>query len=213
MIKLCRKCGIIKRIGDFTFNSKKRGARKAECRACANARSSRYYRENREVQLAKMKARRDDPVTGEIIKERKRKHNATEKGKASQRKRTRKHYEENRQDYIDRAKAWEKKQGPEYKRARASKYRHENRDKCNEHLRGKRAKLGSFSWVLWRERLNYYDGKCVYCGSEEKIEIEHRIPVSRGGTNLPANLVPACMSCNRSKGTMTESEYKAKLCS
>jgi len=30
-------------------------------------------------------------------------------------------------------------------------------------------------------------------------EIDHSNPVSRGGTNYLRNLVPACISCNRSK--------------
>lgn len=44
---------------------------------------------------------------------------------------------------------------------------------------------------------------CQYCGrtSEESIlEIDHIIPVSRGGTNDEMNLVTACFDCNRGKG-------------
>ena len=63
----------------------------------------------------------------------------------------------------------------------------------------------------WENRLDYYGGKCVYCNTENDITIEHRIPISRGGTNLPANLVPACKSCNCKKGTKTETEFKLFL--
>jgi hypothetical protein len=44
--------------------------------------------------------------------------------------------------------------------------------------------------------------KCVYCGatpSEAKLEIDHVLPVSRGGTNDIDNLVAACFRCNRGK--------------
>ena len=43
---------------------------------------------------------------------------------------------------------------------------------------------------------------CVYCGrsaSEVTLEIDHKIPVSRGGSNDVDNLVTACRSCNLGK--------------
>lgn len=33
---------------------------------------------------------------------------------------------------------------------------------------------------------------------------DHRIPLSRGGTDWIANIVPCCLSCNCSKGNKTE---------
>ncbi len=71
--------------------------------------------------------------------------------------------------------------------------------------------IGKLDPAKWRERLDFYGGKCIYCGTSENITIEHRIPVSRGGTNLPANLAPACKSCNCKKSTKTEFEFKALL--
>jgi 5-methylcytosine-specific restriction endonuclease McrA len=41
---------------------------------------------------------------------------------------------------------------------------------------------------------------CVYC-SNLATTVDHVIPLSRGGTNFEGNLVPACRSCNSSKGT------------
>ncbi len=43
---------------------------------------------------------------------------------------------------------------------------------------------------------------CQYCGAKQpevKLEVDHRIPVSKGGTNDPDNLVTACFDCNRGK--------------
>jgi 5-methylcytosine-specific restriction endonuclease McrA len=55
------------------------------------------------------------------------------------------------------------------------------------------------------------DGKrvpaCMYCGTiRGRIEIEHRLPVSRGGTDRWDNLVLACSPCNTQKGTRTPEE-------
>lgn len=46
------------------------------------------------------------------------------------------------------------------------------------------------------------DFTCQYCGRsapEARLEIDHRVPVSRGGTNDISNLVTACSDCNRGK--------------
>lgn len=43
------------------------------------------------------------------------------------------------------------------------------------------------------------DKKCVYCSSENKLTIDHILPISRGGTNEFHNLVLCCQSCNSKK--------------
>ena len=46
---------------------------------------------------------------------------------------------------------------------------------------------------------------CVYCGknpSQEVLEVDHVIPVSKGGKNTTENLVTSCFSCNRGKSNI-----------
>ena len=42
-------------------------------------------------------------------------------------------------------------------------------------------------------------GRCVRCGSQERLEYDHIIPVSRGGSSTERNIQLFCETCNRQK--------------
>ena len=53
---------------------------------------------------------------------------------------------------------------------------------------------------------------CPYCGTDVSGHIgtiDHKIPVSRGGTSEPDNLAILCQRCNSSKNDLTPEEYHA----
>ncbi len=53
---------------------------------------------------------------------------------------------------------------------------------------------------------------CVYCGrAGGHLEIDHVLPVSRGGTSDLDNLVTACYECNHAKHAKTIEEWQAQL--
>lgn len=51
----------------------------------------------------------------------------------------------------------------------------------------------------WARILQAYNRCCAYCGESKDITQDHVLPISRGGNHTAANIVPACMDCNRRK--------------
>lgn len=57
-------------------------------------------------------------------------------------------------------------------------------------------------------RVAFYGSRCAYCNGPYE-SIDHVVPLSRGGSNWPANLRPACKKCNFTKGTKRLLKWKA----
>ena len=47
-----------------------------------------------------------------------------------------------------------------------------------------------------------WGGLCAYCRCNRADTLDHLKPKSKGGSSLRSNLIPACRSCNHSKGSM-----------
>ena len=57
-----------------------------------------------------------------------------------------------------------------------------------------------------------HDDGCSYCGIKEGIlQVDHRIPTSRGGGSEMSNLQWLCGRCNIAKSDMTEEEFFAHI--
>lgn len=51
-----------------------------------------------------------------------------------------------------------------------------------------------------RELIINRDGrKCFYCGSTERLTVDHIVPLKHGGSNLASNMITSCHSCNSTK--------------
>jgi 5-methylcytosine-specific restriction endonuclease McrA len=57
----------------------------------------------------------------------------------------------------------------------------------------------------WQAICQRYGNRCAYCGKSKPLEQDHVRPLSRGGTHEVGNIVPACKSCNASKGNRLRS--------
>jgi 5-methylcytosine-specific restriction endonuclease McrA len=62
-----------------------------------------------------------------------------------------------------------------------------------------------------RARFALFGNCCAYCGASGDTEIEHVIPISKGGTHAMGNILPACHDCNSDKRAKeVETWYRAQ---
>ena len=73
--------------------------------------------------------------------------------------------------------------------------------------------------ALGKILLDRQSGSCFYCEREitfyrkkpNSLEIDHRIPISRGGGDSVENLVASCRQCNSLKANLTDEEFRKKF--
>ena len=73
----------------------------------------------------------------------------------------------------------------------------------------RRLAAGRFTAAQWRELLAVWSHTCAYCGMGGRLTVDHRVPLSRGGSNDIGNILPACHGCNSTKRHLTEEEFRA----
>lgn len=67
---------------------------------------------------------------------------------------------------------------------------------------------GTFTWSEFMRIAAKFDYCCAYCGVKPgRLDPDHVVPLSRGGSNTPSNLLPTCNLCNSSKCAMTLIEW------
>lgn len=54
-----------------------------------------------------------------------------------------------------------------------------------------------------------HSGPCVYCG-DRPTQVDHVLPVSRGGGRNRRNLAPTCWPCNKDKWNLTVAEWRER---
>jgi 5-methylcytosine-specific restriction endonuclease McrA len=62
-----------------------------------------------------------------------------------------------------------------------------------------------FTATQWRELVEACGGACLACGKAEPgdLNVDHVIPLGRGGSNTIENVQPLCSECNGIKGCET----------
>lgn len=81
----------------------------------------------------------------------------------------------------------------------------------NRRARKRNAPGAGVSTSEWRSILEAHGYRCAYCGCAGPMQMEHAIPLARGGAHDPSNVVPSCAECNMMKHTRTPAEFEAYL--
>lgn len=200
-LKFCNKCSQEKTINDFYADKRSKDGLQSKCISC-------------ELQYRKNNAER--------IKARKREYNNKNKEK------NRQYFKEYRKNNKDKISIFQKnyqlenaekikKQRFEYRENHRQELRQKTKEykKANPHIvnnyilsRKARKKLNGVFYISAKELQKLYLSDCFYCGDNENIQIDHVVPISKGGTHSIGNLVPACAECNLSKRDKFLSQWK-----
>lgn len=121
------------------------------------------------------------------------------------------HYQRDPDRHRDRARRWHHdnperaarraaRRDPEAMRAAARDYYRRHRLDYIAGSANQRAEAYGIPGRLTAEgiaaRWAYFAGRCWICSSTDADTIDHVLPLGRGGPNLPANIRPACGTCN-----------------
>ena len=84
----------------------------------------------------------------------------------------------------------------------------------NPNINGAEYQQGTLHGWQLRHYILHRDGwQCRYCHKpsteKNKLELDHAVPVSRGGPSVVGNLVAACRRCNRKKGNQSVEDFLA----
>jgi 5-methylcytosine-specific restriction endonuclease McrA len=76
-------------------------------------------------------------------------------------------------------------------------------------LARKRNAEGRYTLDDVEKQYKFQKGKCYYCGKKvgKTYHVDHVIPLSRGGSNSPENIVIACPHCNCAKNARLPHEW------
>lgn len=108
------------------------------------------------------------------------------------------YYAKNKDRYADNQRKWV---AANRETKRASKHRRRAKELGAE---------GSHTADEVRRLIAAYNHCCAYCQKPiTRFELDHRIPLTRGGTDWIENILPACRQCNASKCDRTEDEFRA----
>lgn len=179
MVKTCTRCGVDQPFSEYTKHKLGRDGLRPRCKTCTALENADYRARTSEQRTAYNKRYRAENRERHLA--------ANTAWNQANRERMAAAYRRYRKNHPDQVAADKRRRREKIKNTRHRSYTTAAREQA---------------------RIAYYGERCYYCGAPWE-ELDHRIPLSRGGQHLPSNLVPACGSCNNRKHSRTEREFLA----
>lgn len=208
-LRTCNTCGIAKPLTEYHRNKNSAGGRLPRCKACRKIADAPYVAAHMDVIRARAAQwRKQNP---ELAAEKNR------RWALANRDRTRAASKRYRASEKGRRYNATYRPPQESRRAAIRRYYDKNLDKYRQYRRNRRARVrgagGSHTAADVEEIGRLQRWKCAACGLRlgRDMEVDHRTPIARGGTNDRLNLQLLHSRCNRSKGALDPIEHARRL--
>lgn len=203
--KTCKVCNVKKSLDSYHRAVNNADGHRGTCKPCTKnqdaaryasnpkkhrERALSYYHEHKE-EAARRSARRY-ALNRQKISERRKQHR--QENIWRYKKQERASYQRNKQQKRQAAKDYAKR-FPEKSRLRNA-------------TRRARLRQASIYQISSSEIKRLYTRNCLFCEASEGIDLDHAIPLSRGGRHSIANLIPLCDNCNSTKYNKTIMEWR-----
>lgn len=237
--KRCTKCGEWKSLADYCHSKASLDGRKPHCKSCNSAYQREYAKTHKEQRRANGAVWREKNRESERKRFAEYRDRNREKLRAKGRSDYRKNEEKysayrstpeykTRKSAYDKARYWA---DPEHSREIRRQYRIKYPERVAESDKRKRANRerrlpiernmrairagapGKHTAEDIALQLKSQRGKCWWCGRKivGRYHVDHRVPLARGGSNDPGNLVISCPECNQSKHAKFPHEWNGRL--
>lgn len=186
-MKQCSKCDEWKPMARFTPSERCKDGYLGKCKDCRNLMGKEWRKNNPEYgqRWRENNLERARHLAREWAK------NNPEKARARQRRK----YYNNREIYLQHSREWRK--------ANPEKVRLMSQITTAHYNARKHGAEGAFTLDQWLSLCDYYGNKCLACGAQKTLTIDHVIPTSKGGRNDITNIQPLCAYCNNIKQQKT----------
>lgn len=199
LTKVCKRCLVEKPATPEYFYRARlgKGGLRAECKECKNSQTQIWRSANVERVRKTRRARYDANIEAE-------------------KEYTLNWNRNNRQRLLDRKKAYRLANQDKIKE-QLREWRRGNPERVRFHTRLRKAKIRGAKGTFTQSDIDLIyknqKGRCWWCNKKIKgtPHMDHRIPVSRGGSNNPSNIVLACAFCNQSKHDKLPHEWSDRL--
>lgn len=228
--KICGTCKISYLASNdwFSKDSSKKDGLKTICKSCEKIKNHKRYLNNLEEHKAKNKMYYESHKE-EIHKQTKQyRQNNADRIKEQKKKAYPGYMQRHGEEVRAKLNAY-KQSHKEIVSESARRYYQNNKEKCvaarrkwnKEHreicifgtqqYRSQRKNLECTLTIdQWERIKTHFDNQCAYCGREQSLVREHFVPTKSGGGFTQDNILPACASCNSSKGDKNFFEWYPK---